>query len=163
MNFDLTNVVTPVDVEALERLLHQSKYENEKIEYLVNGFKHGFSIGYQGPKNVRQTAKNLPLRGLGTKTTLWNKVMKEVEKKRYAGPFKEIPYNNFIQSPIGLVPKDGGKDMRLIFHLSHPCNTGKSLNENTAKEHCRVKYPDFNEAIRLCLRAGKSVNYQSQT
>ena len=40
---------------------------------------------------------------------LWNKVMKEVEAKRFAGPFEKIPFDNFIQSPIGLVPKDGGK------------------------------------------------------
>ena len=35
--------------------------------------------------------------------------MKEVEAKHYAGPFKTIPFENFIQSPIGLVPKDNGK------------------------------------------------------
>ena len=109
-----------------------------------------------GPENIQQTARNLPLRGLGTKTTLWNKVMEEVEKKSYAGPFKEIPFVNFLQSPIGLVPKDGGKDVRLIFHLSYPRNSEKSLNANAPKDKCRVSYPDFCEAIKLCLRAGKS-------
>ena len=82
--------------------------------------------------------------------------MKEVEKKRYAGPFKKIPFSNFIQSPIGLIPKDGGKDVRLIFHLSHPCKTGTSLNANTPKEDCKVSYPVFNEAIKLCVCAEKS-------
>ena len=77
--------------------------------------------------------------------------MKEVEAKCYAGPFKEIPFKNFIQSPIGLVPKDNGKNVRLIFHLSHPRGTNKSVNANTPKE----KYPDFNRAIQLCMRAGK--------
>ena len=47
--------------------------------------------------------------------------MKEVKLGRYAGPFPTIPYEeDFIQSPIGLVPKDQGCDTRLIFHLSYP-------------------------------------------
>ena len=45
--------------------------------------------------------------------------MKEVKEGRYAGPFESIPFDSYIQSPIGLVPKDGGKDTRLIFHLSY--------------------------------------------
>ena len=44
--------------------------------------------------------------------------MKEVKVGRYCRPFEQIPYANYIQSPIGLVPKAGGK-MRLIFHLSY--------------------------------------------
>ena len=40
---------------------------------------------------------------------LWNKVMKGVNLKRYAGPFDSIPFENYVQSPIGLIPKDGGK------------------------------------------------------
>ena len=51
---------------------------------------------------------------MGSECILWNKVMKEVKLNRYVGPFKDIPYDNFIQSPIGLVPKDNGKDVQLI-------------------------------------------------
>ena len=35
--------------------------------------------------------------------------MKEVKAKRFAGPFKNIPFENYIQSPIGLVPKSGNR------------------------------------------------------
>ena len=80
--------------------------------------------------------------------------MKEVKEKRYAGPFEQIPFDNYIQSPIGLVPKDGGKDTRLIFHLSYPRDGSSSVNANTPTELCLVKYPDFNEAIKLCLKEG---------
>ena len=55
-----------------------------------------------------------------------------------------------------MVPKDGGKDTRLIFHLSYP-RTGKtSVNTNTPEEICSVKYPDFNEAIQLCIKQGRN-------
>ena len=155
-NFDLDNVVTPVNAQVLRHLLQRSNYNPQKTEFLYRGFTEGFDIGYEGPSDVKLVSENLKLRGLGTKTTLWNKVMKEVKAKRYAGPFTEIPFDNYIQSPIGLVPKDQGKDVRLIFHLSHPRNRGTSLNANTPKHKCSVHYPDFTKAIELCLQAGKS-------
>ena len=84
--------------------------------------------------------------------------MKEVKLCRYAGPFKNIPFKHFIQSPIGLVPKDGGKATRLIFHLSYPRLKGglqKSLNANTPRDKCAVTYADFDQAVHLCLQAGE--------
>ena len=102
-------------------------------------------------------APNLKL-NVGTKTDLWNKVMKEVKVGRYAGPFNEIPFENYIQSPIGLVPKDGGLNTRLIFHLSYPRIQSnlkqKSVNGCTPKWKTSVKYPDFADAVRLCLKFG---------
>ena len=76
--------------------------------------------------------------------------MKEVKKERYAGPFTDPPFEHFIQSPIGLVPKDQGKDTRLIFHLSYP-RSGQSISSETPKGLCSVHYPDFNDAIKLIL------------
>ena len=74
--------------------------------------------------------------------------MKEVKLKRYAGPFKNIPFEeDFIQSLLGLVPKDNRTDMRLIFHLSHSrkCVNGESMsvNGNTPGHLCKVKIPRF--------------------
>ena len=88
-NFDLENVVTPVDAEALETLLHDTNYDSVKTKFLVDGFKHGFSLEYAGPTDVKQKALNLKLptnmviedRITVSQTTLWNKVMKEVEAK----------------------------------------------------------------------------------
>ena len=155
-NLDLENVITPVDVKKYEHLLKTSNYDKRKTEYLVSSFKTGFRLGYTGPKDVKMTSPNLKFRGIGNEVILWNKVMKEVQLKRYAGPFKEIPYDNYIQSPIGLVPKDNGRNSRLIFHLSYPRGRGTSVNENTDKSLCSVKYPDFSEAIILCIIAGKN-------
>ena len=50
----------------------------------------------------KHQSKNLKFRGIGDKVTLWNKVMKEVKLKRYAGPFEEIPFEYYVQSPVGL-------------------------------------------------------------
>ena len=153
-NLNLKDIVTPVKVGVYEQLLKESGYDKDKTRYLVSGFKSGFSSGYQGPKKVSREANNLILR-VGSKTELWNKVMSEVQANRYAGPFKQVPHKYFIQSPIGLVPKDKGTKTRLIFHLSYP-KTGDSVNSGIPKELCTVKYPDFMDAVRLCFKAGKN-------
>ena len=153
-NYDLDKVITPVDVDAYEQLLKASNYDQAKSEELIQGFRHGFEIGYAGPPDVKLNSPNLKLR-VGDEVDLWNKVMKEVKLKRYAGPFEKLPFDSYIQSPIGLVQKDEGKDTRLIFHLSYPRNGKKqSVNANTPTDLCKVKCPDFNEAIASCLLEG---------
>ena len=153
-NFDLDNIYTPVKVDKLAELLEMSDYDRKKSEFLVNGFRTGFDLGYRGPK-VKLKSSNLKLT-VGSKVELWNKLMKEVQLKRIAGPFVDIPYtDSFIQSPIGLVPKDGGRKTRLIFHLSYPKRTDLSVNANISKDLCSVEYPSFDDAVRLCLKCGK--------
>ena len=157
-NYDLDNVISPVNVERYEQLLIGSKYNKGKTQYLVDGFRNGFSIGYEGETNVKQGAPNLTLH-VGSKVELWNKVMKEVKLKRYAGPFHHIPFENYIQSTIGLVPKDNGTKTRLIFHLSYPRKTSAeqkplSVNANTPSHICKVKYCDFDLAIKRCIEEG---------
>ena len=129
-NLDLTSIVTPVDAVKLKQLLDDSGYDEQKTSFLVEGFSRGFDLGYEGPQNVCLTAPNLKF-VIGNSTIMWNKIMKEVEARRYAGPFEQIPFDNYIQSPIGLVPKDGGTKTRLIFHLSYPKGGTSSINYNT--------------------------------
>ena len=117
-NFDLETIQTPVDADRFESLLMQANYPEEKTQFLIDGFRNGFTLGYNNKNKVRMKSPNLKLT-IGDEIDLWNKVMKEVKLGRYAGPFKEIPEefaDDFIQSPIGLVPKDDGKNTRLIFY-----------------------------------------------
>ena len=155
-NFDLENIVTPVKGDVFCQLLREANYDSRETEFLHNGFTKGFNLEYQGDTEVKVTANNLRFDEVGTEAMLWNKVMKEVKAKRFAGPFSEIPFEHYIQSPIGLVPKDDGKETRLIFHLSHPKGKGVSVNACTPEDLCKVQYPAFDEAIRLCLREGKN-------
>ena len=153
VNLDLEEVVTPVNIPMLAEYLEASGYNHEKSRFLLDGFTNGFDIGYRGEKRIQRRSPNLELR-VGNGVILWNKVMKEVKLKRYAGPFSEIPFEFYIQSPIGLVPKDN-HDMRLIFHLSYPkSDKNLSVNGCTPAELTSVKYPDFSRAIELCMAAG---------
>ena len=44
-NEDLTNIVTPVNVNLLESLLIESQYDKKETDFIVEGFRNGFDIG----------------------------------------------------------------------------------------------------------------------
>ena len=151
-NLDLCNIHTPVIIKNLERYLNESGYDKKDSTYLLNGFTHGFDLEYEGPRDRRDTARNLPFRvGVGNLQDLWDKVMKEIHLKRFAGPFDEIPFQNYVQSPIGLVPKAGNKT-RLIFHLSYDFKQFKSVNYYIPHDRCTVRYRDLDHAVNNCLK-----------
>ena len=108
-NLNMKDIITPIRVDILEKLLKESKYDEAETRYLVDGFKNGFDIEYNGPEERRDYSKNIPFKSMGSSRELWDKLMKEVQLKRYAGPFNQVPFTNFVQSPIGLVPKAGNK------------------------------------------------------
>ena len=90
----------------LEHFLRQTKYNKVESKFLIEGFTNGFSLGYTGPTDRQDTSENIPFM-VGNQVDMWTKIMKEVKLGRMAGPYKRIPFKNFVQSPIGLVPKAG--------------------------------------------------------
>ena len=148
---------TPVNATKFINMLERGVYHpTSELKFLKDGFTKGFSIGYAGPVKRRNTSKNIPFT-IGNKYMMWEIIMKEVAEGRYAGPFEEIPYDYYIQSPIGLVPKDGNKT-RLIFHLSYNFSDDPdegSVNSFTPKELCTVKYNDLDVAVKTCLRVSE--------
>ena len=45
-NYNLKDIVTPVNVAVYAKLLKEARYEPQKIKYLVNGFARGFPLEY---------------------------------------------------------------------------------------------------------------------
>jgi hypothetical protein len=104
--------------------------------------------------------------GLNNLEVLWGKILAEVRKGRYVGPFVNPPFKNTICSPMGLVPKrdeasndlsllkpDSFDSWRFITHLSSP--KGQSINTFIPPEYTKVKYASFDRAIKLCKNEGK--------
>ena len=104
----MKEIVTPVNFTVLQKLLEDVSYDRDKISKLVDGFTNGFDIRYQGDSKRKNVSCNLPFR-VGNPTDMWNKIMKEVKLRRYTGPYEEanLPFEHYVQSPIGLVPKAG--------------------------------------------------------
>ena len=146
--------MSPINVAVLESYLRCANYDQSDTEFLINGFHNGFSIGYQGPLIRSSQAKNIPFTpGVSSHTEMWNKIMMEIKQGHAAPPFSEIPYENYIQSPTGLVPKKGNKT-RLIFHLSYNFSEAEhdhSMNYFTKKEICLTTYNDLDHAVANCL------------
>ena len=70
-NTKLDNIVTPVNADVLEKLLIESAYDKKETEFLVNGFRHGFDIGYEEPMDRADKSRNIPFReGVGSKQEL---------------------------------------------------------------------------------------------
>ena len=156
VNHDLNTIVTPLDVGKFAHYLRVSEYDQTESEFLIDGFTNGFDIGYKGPEVRHSRSHNIPFT-VGDKFDMWDKIMKEVKAKRFVGPYEEIPYENFIQSPIGLVPKNGNKT-RLIFHLSYCFGEGaenQSVNAGTPREEYTVRYYDLDSVILSCLEMSK--------
>ena len=145
-----------MDADLLHDLLIATGYDAKETEFLHQGFMKGFSVGYCGPTKRSDTSNNIPFT-VGNSVDMWNKIMKEVKAKRVAGPFEHVPYDSYMQSPIGLVPKAGGKT-RLIFHLSYNFTDeeeGGSLNHHTPEEARTVSYNDLDVAVEYSLRLAR--------
>lgn len=141
---------SPVNVTELE--LELADYKHEDANFLLSGFKFGFSINYTGPK-VSTECNNLKSAVQNPKI-VQQKIDKELKEQRIAGPFAEPPFPQFRVSPIGLVPKKQPGEFRLIHHLSYP--QGFSVNDFIDSELCSVQYTSFDAAVAMVQEFGKN-------
>jgi hypothetical protein len=140
---------TPVDSNVLVQWL--SDYPNrEDAAILSNGFREGFKLLYSGPR-LPTEAKNLKS-AIDAPHIVREKLGKEVEAGRIAGPFDTRPIASLRVSPLGLVPKKDG-DFRLIHHLSYP--EGSSVNDFLDPELCSVEYTSIDKVVAAIQQLGK--------
>ena len=91
-------------------------YGFHKQAFLIDGFKYGFhlfSVGqsrsYESPNLLSATQQQ---------QVVDQKVAKELEAHRLAGPFDSPPLPVFRVSPLGIVPKKTPGEFCMIHHLS---------------------------------------------
>lgn len=126
-------------------------YDNIETEFLVNGFRYGFSIGYTGE------IENIVSKNLKSANDLPDVISKKLEKEiclgRIMGPFTEKPLPVLHCSPLGLVNKKTEGEYRMIHHLSYP--EGKSVNDGIPEEESFVQYSSVEDAIQYIKECGK--------
>ena len=137
---------TPVSPDALRYFLVGCN--RNIVEYLLNGFQHGFRIGCFGlPAQQAKRVTNLKS-AIEFPAVVDNKIAKELALGRILGPFDTPPpSDNFRISPLGVVPKKSPGEFRTIHHLSYP--EGSSVNDFIPKEISAVQYASIQDAIRL--------------
>jgi hypothetical protein len=138
-----------VKPEALEWWLRD--YPESDRNFLVNGFKHGFRINYNGPRTSNYAENH----GSATKNqfAVAELIQREVSLGRIAGPFQKPPFTNLTISPLGLVPKKEPDTFRLIHDLSFP--RGNAVNDHILPEDSTVQYENLDQVIHLVKRCGR--------
>lgn len=142
---------TPINSKQLE--VYLEGYDENKKQYLLQGFRNGFSLEYQGPRDPF-SCPNLKS-ALENPKVIEDKIKKELECNRIEGPFDIKPFPNIRISPLGLVPKKSKGSWRLIHHLSYPDKKLNSINAGISDESAAVQYAGINEAIQCIKVLGK--------
>ena len=135
-NLPDVSVVSPINVAKLALQLCNHP-DRSKVEYILNGFRHGFWLGFHSNTITLKSAKaNCP--SSAEHPPIIDKYLaKEVFLGRVAGPFQAPALSNLHISRFGVIPKkDGG--WRLILDLSFPF--GHSVNDGINKEDFTVAY-----------------------
>ena len=120
------------------------------VEFILNGFRHGFNIGFRGLLNEQPLKNNKSARDNPEKVS--QAIAKEVERGHTAGPFLSPPFPHCHISPLGAAPKPDGS-CRLILDLSQPA--GDSVNDNINKAEFPCNYTHFDAATDLVFRMGR--------
>ena len=85
-NLTIINTAIPVRVERLHKLLNGCPYQS----YIINGFKHGFMLNFEGPE-CAMGGKNA-LSALQNPLAVEEKIKKELRLGRVSGPYKTPPF-----------------------------------------------------------------------
>ena len=59
-NFNLTSIVTPLQVEKYAALLKEVNYDPVETDFLIDGFTNGFDISYRGEQIRQSSSSNIP-------------------------------------------------------------------------------------------------------
>ncbi|CAJ0957897.1 unnamed protein product [Ranitomeya imitator] len=124
--------------------------DQETSSLIFHGFYYGFFVPHFGGIGCK-LVQNLPS-AAEFPLIVKEKIFKELEAGRAAGPFDSPPFLNFRISPLGVVPKKEQGSFRLIHHLSYP--KGASLNDEVDTGLCSVRYSSFDEAIEILQKFG---------
>ena len=143
-----SNPVTPVRIDRLTTVLRD--YDPFLKHFLIQGFSYGFHIHYS---NLRSSYEfpNL-LSANDQPNIITEKLHKEIEASRVAGPFSAPPFDNLVMSPLGLVPKKAPNEFRLIQHLSYPQEN--LVNSGIPVDFASVRYASIQDAIVFVKRLG---------
>lgn len=150
---------TPININLLEQYLKNYPDPNFSAQ-LCQGLRHGFDIGYQGPRRP-SVSPNLKS-ALIHPHIIDENLLDEVQQGRTAGPFDKPPFPNFQIYPIGIVPKKHSQKWRTIFHLSYPKGSGTSVNDNIPAENYSLQYIRLDNAIKMVLDLGQNC-YMAKT
>ena len=153
-NLPDVSVVSPINVAKLALQLYNHP-DRSKVEYILNGFRHGFRLGFHSNTiTLKSAKKNCPSFAEAAEHPIDKYLAKEVSLGGVAGPSQAPVLSSLHINRFGVIPKkDGG--WHLILDLSFPF--GHSVNDGINKEDFTVTYSKVSDAIALIVKAGRGV------
>jgi hypothetical protein len=142
------STATPINIARLSFWL--SGYQAPSKEYLLSGFSNGFRIRFQGPslsvsyRNHSSATRNPQI--------VRDMLAAELTAQRIAGPFPQPPFDPFVISPLGLVPKKEHGRFRLIHDLSY--SPQGAVNDFIDPQDAAVQYETLDRVIELIQHCG---------
>ena len=132
--------------------------DRELVNFIVEGFTNGFSLGLTSKPKPRKPCDNL--KGvLDNPEEAQRLVDSEIEKGHMLGQSDKQPLEEMNFSPINLVHKAGTKDeFHLIHDLSHPYDGINAVSNHIPDENAKVKYRHIDEVIDLGFKLRVKTN-----
>jgi hypothetical protein len=144
-------------------LLNQARFASElrnhphrhKVNYVLQGISHGFSLGFDMPIRLKSVGRNKPS-AYEHVDIIDAYLFNEVQQGRVAGPFALPPLQPFQVSSFGVIPKKGqpGK-WRFIVDLSSP--EGQSVNDGIDPESWTLQYIKIDDVVAMVAKHGPGV------
>ena len=139
---------TPIKLNKL--VYHLRDYPQK--DYIINGFKQGFSLHFEGPQLATTSGNSQSTVEYHEKID--KKIKEEVKMDRISGPYPSPPLPFFKVTPLSARPKKEPGKVRLLHNLSHPYNSS-AVNYNIPKHFASVTYQSISDAVDIINRLGK--------
>ena len=135
--------------------------DSEVLGKVVTGFRHGFKVGYEGPRTTKWGTSAIPEEP-ELVVRVREHLQKEIDAGRMIGPLPNIVpvYLKFVRvSPVRLIPKKSmgvaiANKFRLIHNLSHGKISHSSVNDWINVENFELEYIRVDEVGRAVRDAG---------
>ena len=149
-------VYTPLRRVKPDRLRYflRDHPDKELVNYLVEGFTHGFHLGMNRAPTPRPPCDNS--RAVQRKPAVTQALVdEEIAKGHILGPFDRPPLEDMVYSPLNIVPKGDTEQYRLIHDLAFPYDTDQSVNSCIPREWASVQYHYIDEVINIAVVLGR--------
>ena len=143
--------ISPIKLQNFEMLL-ASHPDRQKVNYVVNGLRFGFTLGFQPQSCKLKSVTSNCHSAYEHPTVIDGYLTKEIKFGRVFGPTETPPVSNLHISRFGVIPKKQA-GWRPILDLFFPFD--HSVNDGIDKDEFSLQYCSVKHAIDLIVKTGK--------
>ena len=150
-------IVTPLISDAWEKALRTSGLITQ-FQDVPHGIRDGFDMGTHSAPLLTYTPPN-HASALTHPQAILSYIHTELSLGRYSGPFSRSKLEQLIgpfrTSPLGVVPKPGSNDFRLVQDFSYPRNNPllPSINSQINPDDFKCDWGSFQQVVNIVLDA----------